>query len=270
MDTEVEVKTTEEGSVEYRNQSLFEKLFVTIAEFIKLILSYALTFYGLYLIYKSFAGGEAWLLEGEFEGKISDGIIAIIVVAIAIWLFDFLFNFIIALALLPISFVISLKNRSRNNRQTEKLIILYGFGGWLILFAIGLMFVLFSSVTNLFDYYIPLYQSQEFRDIVQNSPMIGMNVFLETLALLLGVLFPLVIGFACLKQSKWFPRLSIAYLSIRLVLAIVFFFSTQLIYDINSPALDTVIPNLVYNFIYFVIWVPYFLRSKRIRNTYIA
>ncbi|MFE4569996.1 DUF2569 domain-containing protein [Paenibacillus chitinolyticus] len=269
MENDVEVRENSEEAFYYPQQSLFERWFIVIAGFTKIIIDFSLAFYGIYLVYKSFAGGKAWLIEDEFEGKISDGFIAIIVFAVGIWLIDFLLNYLIALAIIPIRLIASLKNKNKANRIIYGKTMYFGFGGWLIVFSIGLIITFIYSIYNLVEVILPLYQSGQVASLTNEYPPVGIAIFIETVTYIFYSVFPLFLGYLCFKQKRLFKTMSITYLTMCIILSVVYYFSSLLISDVAPDIVNQSIVSIIRNVVLFLLWTPYFLKSNRIKNTYI-
>lgn len=144
----------------------------------------------------------------------------------------------------------------------------YGFGGWLYLVAINIIFIFGNSFFALLSDYIPLYQSGKVAMIFETSPVFGFFLFLETLMIMFYIVFPLWIGYLCLKNKKTFPKAVIIFISTRLIFAIITYFAV-----LSTPEtidlVDSQVGELLYSFIYAVVWIPYFIKSKRVKNTYV-
>jgi hypothetical protein len=146
----------------------------------------------------------------------------------------------------------------------------YGFGGWLVLVAIGLIFTFGNALYYLIDTLIPLYQNDQIQLLTEKYPNYNHLVYLESFMYLMYIILPLYIGFLCWKQKKLFTTMMIVYLMINPVFNIIHHYVMTTISILSTDKLiaqenTSLIRSILSGFI----WISYFLRSKRVRNTYV-
>ena len=142
-----------------------------------------------------------------------------------------------------------------------------GIGGWLILVVIGLLISLTRLFTTVFSESIPALQSPTARYL---DRAIKSLLYFELIG---NILFALAIIFLLLLLSqryKLFPRLIIIfYLSNVVFVLLDLILAYQIPAIKNSPDDGSSIKELARSIIGAAIWVPYFLVSKRVKNTFV-
>ncbi|MCY9592625.1 DUF2569 domain-containing protein [Paenibacillus chitinolyticus] len=145
-----------------------------------------------------------------------------------------------------------------------------GFGGWLIVFSIGLILTFIYAVYSLVDYVWPMVESGEVADYFSYYPALGAAVLVETVSHLFYAVCPLVLGYLCFKQKRLFKTMSIAYLLLSLLLSTVAYFAYLSVSELASDFVDGALRDLIKNGITCLIWTLYFVKSERVRNTYVV
>lgn len=145
-----------------------------------------------------------------------------------------------------------------------------GFGGWLIVFSIGLILTFIYAVYSLVDYVWPMYESGEAVAYFSDYPALGAAVLVETVSHLFYAVCPLVLGYLCFKQKRLFKTVSIAYLLLSLLLSAVAYYAYLSVSELAPDFVDGALRDLIKTGITCLIWTLYFVKSERVRNTYIA
>lgn len=152
----------------------------------------------------------------------------------------------------------------------------YGFGGWLILFAMGLISQFYTHLKSAHDNYL-IFKSDEFKllsDInseYYNSFWYPSLMFESIVSVLLSIMI-LLISYFCIKNSRWFKKLSIFFIISSFLfqcIALFLVLNIQNWYQENIFEGQNIYQGVINTFTYLIVWVPYFLRSKRVKNTYI-
>ncbi|MBV6712509.1 DUF2569 domain-containing protein [Paenibacillus chitinolyticus] len=145
-----------------------------------------------------------------------------------------------------------------------------GFGGWLIVFSIGLILTFIYAAYSLVDYVWPMVESGEVAAYFSDYPAVGVAVLVETLSHLFYAVFPLVLGYLCFKQKRLFKTMSIAYLLLSLALSAISYLAYSFVSELAPDFVDGAFKDLIRNGITCLIWTLYFVKSERVRNTYVA
>ena len=147
-----------------------------------------------------------------------------------------------------------------------------GVGGWLILIAIGLIITPIRLSMFIYSAYVPLFNSGAWSILTTPGteryhwawkPLLLLEIFGNAAF----VVWPIVLLFLLFTRSRRFPRMMIAYFIANLV-----FIALDLLAVASLPntgdAAAGLIPDLVRSILICAIWVPYFLVSVRVKNTF--
>ena len=159
-------------------------------------------------------------------------------------------------------------------------IYLKGIGGWLLLVLVGLIISLLSSgmyFWQSFSVYQPdFWNALTTFDSEFYHPLFGTLFVYETILNGCLVIFNLLLLYLLFKKSPHFPKFMIAYFVSAVPLQLIDF---TLGYSIFStvPTLaeyfetDTIslIEGSLRSIFQAVVWVPYFIRSKRVKLTFL-
>lgn len=170
----------------------------------------------------------------------------------------------------------SVKENVAQSSQIKQQPILFGFGGWLIVFSLGLAYQFFMNLKAFYDNYL-LLNSEEMSYLTDKSSE-GYNslwepaIIFECITQLIAVIFVIFIAYFCLKMDYKFKLLTLIYIPLLLVFNLA---STLLMLNIQNYYTETIYTSedLYYNLyksgVYAVVWIPYFLISKRVNNTFV-
>ena len=150
-----------------------------------------------------------------------------------------------------------------------------GIGGWLLLPAVGLIIMPFSLAYQFHQDILPALAPETWNTLTNTGspayhPLWGVAIVFEVVAnvgLFCFTLWLLVLFF---KKSKKIPKLVIIWLLATAVVQIFDLLLTRQIPLIASHpvSMDTV-KNIGRSIVGIAIWVPYFLRSRRVKNTFV-
>ena len=158
------------------------------------------------------------------------------------------------------------------NSQSEKELV--GLSGWLILVGISIPLSILGSLYELvdrFNFWFPVLTSVlsgegEMGDIVTRGELVTI--------VMVGYLYQfvclIVFSYMCLlffKKRKSFPRWFITINSLILLYIVLFTFFCLAKFNINIWRLLGV--ELSIQAVYSALWIPYMVRSKRVRNTFV-
>ena len=149
-----------------------------------------------------------------------------------------------------------------------------GLGGWLILPAIGLFILpirLFFSLNNDF---LPIFQ-QGYWEILTTPGSEAYHelwaplIIFEVIGNIFFVIFDIILIFLFFVKSFRFPVLYIVFLALNLT-----FVAADLFFANSIPAVAAQndaesVMQIVRSIIGAIIWIPYFLVSVRVKNTFV-
>lgn len=164
---------------------------------------------------------------------------------------------------------VKLDNTTERMPLTEKKVKPYGFGGWLYLVAIGLLLTFGSSFYYLMDTILPIYQSGRLSQLYEENWKYAFIIIYETAMNLFYVIFPVIIGYCILKKKKLLKYMAIYFYLINFAANVGYYFISNSIEEMAThEIMGEQGRNIVKSFVTCLIWIPYFIISKRVKNTY--
>jgi transglutaminase-like putative cysteine protease len=153
-----------------------------------------------------------------------------------------------------------------NARTEDDLYLNYGrdIGGWLILVLIGMIVRPLS--------YIGLLISSKFFDSIYLESLSSLNSYwtlvhtYELIAVITLFIFSIFLLVLFLSYRNSFPRLYIVYLSLALFLSLI---DAILVNTLVEAPSNTTLATLTGNIVGCAIWIPYFLLSQRVKETFV-
>ncbi|ETT39336.1 DUF2569 domain-containing protein [Paenibacillus sp. FSL P4-0338] len=148
-----------------------------------------------------------------------------------------------------------------------------GIGGWLWIFVFGIIFSLIRSVLNIYGN-ISFFGTESYRlltnpDSSYYSALMLPTLVIETALITIQCLMILYIFYLGFKHKKLFKYICISFIVYNIIINTVdTLMASQLQRSISdSIADDTSYTDISRSLLYAAIWIPYFLRSKRVKNT---
>lgn len=150
-----------------------------------------------------------------------------------------------------------------------------GLGGWLILPALGLIIMPIRMLLLLHSDFLPIFTEGHWEVLTTPGSEVYHHLWapyliFELVSNLAFIAFDLVLVYLFFTRSYRFPRLMIIYLLSNAIFVVGDFFLGDLIPFIAEQPTDMeTIKEVVRTVIGTCIWVPYFLVSKRVKNTFV-
>ncbi|CAI6052054.1 DUF2569 domain-containing protein [Cohnella sp. JJ-181] len=149
-----------------------------------------------------------------------------------------------------------------------------GLGGWLVLVQIGLIFTTINAILQLINTSIPSLSNETWtyltsKQSLQYHPLWGVLLIFETIVNALFFILSIYVLIAFYQKKANVPKLMINYYIASFLLGLV---DLALIYQIPlSRELDegASFRATIRSFITCLIWIPYFLNSQRVKNTFL-
>jgi hypothetical protein len=148
----------------------------------------------------------------------------------------------------------------------------YGFGGWLILVSIGQLYAAYLSLSNIFETDLPAIQNWGQIAKGNSGPYVNLLNSVLWVELIGSTIFLGIIAFIAyltIKLHRYYKFSQIGYLVFSFIYSIVVMI---LMLQVNSFQTDPVYPEpykaSIQIIIQMAIWIPYFLVSKRVKNTF--
>jgi len=149
-----------------------------------------------------------------------------------------------------------------------------GLGGWMILPLIGLFVMPIRLAVSLNNDFLPIFKEGYWEILTTPGTeayhhLWGPLIIFETAGNLFYILFALILIFLFFTKSHLFPTLIIIYIATNLIFIASDLFISNLIPAIASESDPESIKDLSRTLIGAIIWIPYFMKSRRVKNTFV-
>lgn len=149
-----------------------------------------------------------------------------------------------------------------------------GLGGWLVLVQISIYFSLIAITIFTFNSVLPIFDPEIWNVFAdQASPYYdSMFVPLIVFEIIMNAAFVILLGIALYlmyKKKSAFPRLMIGYILFSLLASVLDYVLVNQVEILVEEDNGQFIREIVRACLYACIWIPYFIRSKRVRNTFV-
>ena len=146
-------------------------------------------------------------------------------------------------------------------------------GGWLILCAVGLMLYPVQTAVSLFTDIIPALSANNWYiltspDSVSYHPLWGPLLIMELVGNVgfLGFSIPVLLFF--FARRKFVPKLAVAFIASNLIFVGLDYYLARVILIRADPVNLESITNFIRTLVASIIWISYFLFSKRVKKTF--
>jgi hypothetical protein len=148
-------------------------------------------------------------------------------------------------------------------------------GGWLLIVAIGLILAPLRLLVVLFKDLLPAISADTWSRLTTPGtaayhPLWAPLLLFEIIGNCLFILFPIIIAVFFFQKRRFVPRLIIVLLLSNLVFVAIDYFAADLIPFVAAQEDIGSLTEVIRVFIACVIWVPYFLVSKRAKATFVV
>ena len=146
-------------------------------------------------------------------------------------------------------------------------------GGWLQFFLIGLVISIVRSAMSLFTDFVPLFSEGAWANLTTPdspayhalwAPLIGFEMA-STVVLALAAWG---VALLIVKRLPQAPKFAIGLLLLTLVVQLIDFALLQQIESVRETAMAQTLPAIAVATLTSALWIPYFLRSKRVKATF--
>jgi len=149
-----------------------------------------------------------------------------------------------------------------------------GLGGWLILPLIGLFVLPIRFVASLINDFLPIFQEGYWEILTTPGTEAYHHLWaplitFEIVGNAFFIIFDIILVFLFFTKSHRLPTLMIAFLSLNLLFVVSDFFFANLIPAVAAESDPESVKELGRAIIGAMIWIPYFLVSKRVKNTFV-
>ncbi|MEK4661734.1 DUF2569 domain-containing protein [Priestia sp. FSL H7-0729] len=149
-----------------------------------------------------------------------------------------------------------------------------GLGGWLILIQIGLFLTVILLAVQLFQQIIPTFTTETwemltFKQSDYYHPLWGPVLIFEMVYNTLFLLFSVYTIFAFYSKKAILPRLMIIFYGLSLIVGIIDYLLLLQIPLAKELEDGSSIRDIAKSVITCAIWIPYFIKSERVHNTFV-
>jgi len=147
-------------------------------------------------------------------------------------------------------------------------------GGWLIICAIGLSLYPVQTAVSLYTEIIPALSSENWSRLtvpssVSYHPLWAPLLITELVGNGCFLIFSICVVVFFFKQHKFVPGLAIIFLASNFIFVGLDYYFTQVILTKTDPANMGPTINFVRTLVASLIWITYFLLSKRVKRTFV-
>ncbi|MHA0856445.1 DUF2569 domain-containing protein [Paenibacillus sp. CMAA1364] len=149
-----------------------------------------------------------------------------------------------------------------------------GLGGWLIFVQFGLYFTILIMLTQLFQFSLPAFSPETWNVLTSTDselyhPLWGPLLVFETICNVSFLAFSVFILFNFYRRKSILPRLMIIFYSVSFIIGVV---DTILVLQIplaRETEDGSSIRDIIKSILTCAIWIPYFIKSVRVKNTFV-
>jgi hypothetical protein len=154
-----------------------------------------------------------------------------------------------------------------------------GIGGWLVFPVLGMILTSLITVFALFRDVIPVFRPQIWSALTTpGSPAYNALwaplTFFEAMAMLVMIAMPVVLLVLIFQKRRVLPRMMLCFLCFAFAVGVVdsaavLYLRTNVFHETGPDARVQVFQTVARGALGLAIWVPYFLKSKRVKNTFV-
>lgn len=151
---------------------------------------------------------------------------------------------------------------------------LTGLGGWLIIVGFGLMITPIVIFSTLLSEHLPLFTDGTFALLTSESsefyiPGFSIIMSYEILGNLILIFASFYLLFLFFKKSKFFPSYFIYFRLFNVLYIVLDIILAKMIFPAEPMFDPSIARDLFQVILAAAIWIPYMLRSQRVKNTFI-
>lgn len=160
-----------------------------------------------------------------------------------------------------------------DTNQQKPLTNLQGIGGWLILIVIGLVVTPIRIGITVYNTYVPIFSGETWSLLTTPgaaayNPMWKPILLFEIFGNLIFLFSSVALLFLLFGRKRIFPRLMIAFYIANLLFVGLDLVAASSIPTVASQADASSTMELVRSILVCAVWVPYFLVSERVKQTF--
>ncbi|WJH30608.1 DUF2569 domain-containing protein [Paenibacillus sp. CC-CFT742] len=149
-----------------------------------------------------------------------------------------------------------------------------GLGGWLILIQMGLFLTIVLLAVQLIQQIVPIFTTETWELLTSKQSdyyhaLWGPVLIFELVYNVLFLFFSLYTVYAFYSKKAILPRLMIIFYSVSLVVGIIDYLLLLQIPMASELEDGSSMREIVKSVLTCAIWIPYFIKSVRVRNTFV-
>ncbi|WFR62329.1 DUF2569 domain-containing protein [Paenibacillus amylolyticus] len=149
-----------------------------------------------------------------------------------------------------------------------------GLGGWLILVQIGLFLTVIFLAAQLIQFSLPTMTTETWELLTSEQsdyyhPLWGPVIIFETVYNALFLVFGIYTIIALYSKKSIFPRLMIMFYSVSLAVGIIDYLLLLQIPMARELEDGSSLRDIGRSALACAIWIPYFIKSERVHNTFV-
>lgn len=144
---------------------------------------------------------------------------------------------------------------------------LEGVGGWLILVAVGLAIAPLLLLRTILLVNIQFLYAARYQDYLTGHPAVAGLAALELITNVILLVLVAVLNYLFFSKKKVFPTYMIFYLFLQLFLLLADCIALHLMFP--SADLTSNYAALAHSLLVTSVWTPYYIRSRRVKATFI-
>lgn len=142
-----------------------------------------------------------------------------------------------------------------------------GLSGWLILVGFGLVVSPFVTLSTLVTVNLPFLYNAKYQPFLSSHPALAGLLLFEVITNIIFILGVLALNFLFFTKRKAFPTFMIIYLATQCCLILFDALATHVL--LPSTNLAGSYAAIARPFMAALIWIPYFLISRRVKATFV-
>ena len=164
-------------------------------------------------------------------------------------------------------------NLAEQNIQERPLGVV-GLGGWMVLVQIGIYGSLLLLLVQIFNYSIPSVSPEIWNNVTSKTselyhPLWGALIIFELAFNVLFFLYTIIILINLYQKKLILPKLMIIYYSTSLVVGIIDYLLVLQIPMASEMQDAGQLKDIFRSLVTCLIWIPYFVKSERVKNTFV-
>ncbi|TCZ79352.1 DUF2569 domain-containing protein [Paenibacillus albiflavus] len=166
-----------------------------------------------------------------------------------------------------------MKTNIQEQKNDHQPLGISGLGGWLILVQIGLYLTIILLVLQLFQNSLPVFTTDTWEVLTSIKsqyyhPLWGPVLIFESIYNVLFLFFSIYILINFYGKKSILPRLMIIFYSVSLAIGVIDYLLVLQIPLARELEDGSSLRGIVRSVITCAIWIPYFIKSERVHNTF--